>query len=411
MRPETAAELPIVGSVRDNDELAPPEQRLLDRVRELTAGFAAEAAGYDDRAEIHVAALDALHAAGTSRALLPAALGGEGISYLALGALIGLIAAADPSVATIQLMHGGAGVGLAELTRDSAGDFFAAEFLAGRRFANALSEPASGNRFLNPQQEAVPAEGGWLLDGAKRFVSGSEIANYLLVNVLVDHEPTFFGVPLPDQSVSVIPIWDTLGLRATRSQLLSFDKTLLSPAYRGRAPGPGDFAVIPAGLPAISLGIADAALAALAGHARSRIILGAPLSHQQWVQHEVADAHTRLAAAHALYQQALRQADRGDPAFFGGLDRAKYLANKTAVAVAQLGVRIGGASGYLKTSPIQRHFRDAQAGQLMAYSTEVLATEIGRDVLGVTGLAASALLISPRLIPPSGSAPCASRPR
>jgi alkylation response protein AidB-like acyl-CoA dehydrogenase len=43
-----------------------------------------------------------------------------------------------------------------------------------------------------------------------------------------------------------------------------------------------------------------------------------------------------------------------------------------------------GASGYLKTSPIQRHLRDAEAGQLMAYSTEVLTTEIGKQVLGVT---------------------------
>ncbi len=33
-----------------------------------------------------------------------------------------------------------------------------------------------------------------LLDGAKRFVSGSEIADYLLVNALVDGEPVFFGV-------------------------------------------------------------------------------------------------------------------------------------------------------------------------------------------------------------------------
>jgi alkylation response protein AidB-like acyl-CoA dehydrogenase len=366
-------------------ELAPHEQRLLDRVRELAAGFAEQAAGHDERAEIHVAALDALHAAGVSRVLLPALLGGEGISYLAFGELIRLLAEADPSVATILLMHGGAGVGLAELTRDRLGRFFADEFLAGRRFANALSEPASGNRFLNPQQEAAPSEGGWLLDGAKRFVSGAEIADYLLVNALVGEEPTFFGVPLPDPSVSVIPIWDTLGLRATRSQLLAFRNTLLRESHRGRAPRPGDFAVIPAGLPAISLGIADAALAALAGHARTRIILGAPLSHQQWVQHEVADAETRLAAAHALYQQALRLADRGDPAFFGGLARAKYLANKTAVAVAQLGLRIGGASGYLRASPIQRHLRDAQAGQLMAYSTEVLATEIGREVLGVAG--------------------------
>jgi alkylation response protein AidB-like acyl-CoA dehydrogenase len=368
-----------------NPELAPDEQQLLRRVSELAPGFAADAPGYDERAEIPRAALDALHAAGVSRALLPAALGGDGISYLALGELLRLVAEADPSVATILLMHGGAGVGLAELTRERLGSFYAEEFLAGKRFANALSEPASGNRFLNPQQEAVPGEGGWLLDGAKRFVSGSEIADYLLVNALVEEVPTFFGVPLPDASVSVIPIWDTLGLRATRSQLLAFDRTLLRDTCRGRAPRPGDFAVIPAGLPAISLGIADAALAALAGHARTRVILGKPLSHQQWVQHAAADAQTRLAAAHALYQTALRQADRQDPVFFGNLARAKYLANKTVVEVAQLGVRIGGANGFLKASPIQRHLRDAEAGQLMAYSTEVLATEIGREVLGVTG--------------------------
>src|ERR1700761_6514219 len=267
-------------------ELGPDEQHLLGRVRDLAAGFAAQAAGYDERAEIPVAALDALHEAGVSRALLPAPLGGEGISYLAFGELIRLIAEADPSVATIQLMHGGAGVGLAELTRDTLGSFFADEFLAGKRFANALSEPASGNRFLNPQQEALAADGGWLLDGAKRFVSGSEIADYLLVNARVDDEPVFFGVPLPDESVSVIPIWDTLGLRATRSQLLAFDRTLLRATHRGRAPRPGDFAVVPAGLPAISLGIADAALAALTAHATTRVILGQPLSHQQWVQHE-----------------------------------------------------------------------------------------------------------------------------
>jgi alkylation response protein AidB-like acyl-CoA dehydrogenase len=358
------------------------EQQLLSRVGELAAGFAAEAAGYDDRAEIPLAALDALHAAGVSRALLPADLGGGGLSYRAFGDLVRVVARADPSVATILIMHGGAGVGLAQLTRDTLGGFFAAEFLAGKRFANALSEPASGNRFLNPQQEALPAPGGWLLDGAKRFVSGSEIADYLLVNALVDGVPTFFGV-VPDHTVTVIPIWDTLGLRATRSQLLSFEQTLLREEHKGRAPAFTDFQIIPAGLPAISLGVADAALGALTSHAASRIILGEPLSHQQWVQHAVADAAVRLAAAHALYDQALRQADEGNPAFFGGLVQAKYLANKTAVDVAQLGVRVGGASGYLRTSPIQRHLRDAEAGQLMAYSTEVLATEIGKRVLGV----------------------------
>lgn len=359
------------------------ERQLLDRVRELAVQFAAQAAGYDERAEIPVAGLDELHAASVTWAILPSYLGGGGLSYRAFGELICIVAAADPSIATILVMHAGAGIGLAEMTHDRLGSFFADEFLAGKRFAVALSEPASGNRFLNPQQEAVPAEGGWLLDGAKRFVSASEIADYLLVNALVEEVPAFFGI-VPDQTVSVISLWDTLGLRATRSQLLTFNKTLLPETHRGRASRPGDFAVIPAGFPAISLGIADAALAALIDHATTRIILGKPLSHQQWVQYEAADARTRLAAAHALHQQALSQADNGEPAYFGNLCRAKYLANKVAVDVAQLGLRVGGASGFLRSSPIQRHLRDAEAGQLMAYSTEVLAGMIGKEVLRVT---------------------------
>ncbi len=363
-------------------DLPAAEEELLAAIRELAVGFEAEAAGYDERAEIAVGNLTALHEAGLNRAVLPEHLGGGGLSYQAFGEAVRILAAADPSTATIVTMHTGAGVGLAELTRERQGDFFAGEFLAGKRFANALSEPTSGNRFLNPQQAALPAEGGWLLEGAKRFVSGSEIADYLLVNALVDEEPTFFAV-VPDETVAIIPIWDTLGLRATRSQLLSFNRTLLREELRGRAPGPGDFAAVPAGLPAISLGIADAALAALVGHARSRAILGRPLSHQQWVQHEVADVQSRLEAAHAFFQRTLAEADAGRPEFFPNLSRAKYLANKIAVEVAQLGVRVGGASGYLKQSPIQRHLRNAEAGQLMAYSTEVLAAEIGKEVLGV----------------------------
>jgi alkylation response protein AidB-like acyl-CoA dehydrogenase len=52
---------------------------------------------------------------------------------------------------------------------------------------------------------------------------------------------------------------------------------------------------------------------AVADQSTMRIILGKPLSHQQWVQHGTADVQTRLAAAHALYQQALRQADNRRP--------------------------------------------------------------------------------------------------
>jgi alkylation response protein AidB-like acyl-CoA dehydrogenase len=273
-------------------------------------------------------------------------------------------------------------VALAQLTAETLGTYYADEFLRGARFANALSEPTSGNLFLQPQQPARPVDGGWALDGAKRFVSGSEIAEHLLVNALVDGVPAFFGVE-PDDTVGIEPIWDTLGLRATRSQLLTFSGTLLRADRRGRELRPTDFNAVGAGLPLLSLGIADAALAALVDHARHRRILGRPLSHQQWVQFEVADVESRLQAARAYTRQALWEADHGAPSALGSLSRAKLLTNRVAVEVAQLAVRVGGASGYLRTSPIQRHLRDAEAGQLMAYSTEVLSGLIGQEVLQV----------------------------
>ncbi|PWB98293.1 acyl-CoA dehydrogenase family protein [Salinibacterium hongtaonis] len=363
--------------------IADREAAHIATVRELATDVAAQAAERDDKAELPREALAALHEAGLNKAVLPANVGGEGLSYVAYGEIVRTLAEADPSVATIWTMHSGAGVGLSQLTAETKGSFYADEFLAGRHFANALSEPTSGNRFLNPQQAADEVEGGYQLDGAKRFVSGSEMADYLMVNVLVDDAPAFFAVK-PDESVTIIPIWDTLGLRATRSQLLSFNKTLLRHEDRGRALGPGDFAAVPAGLPLISLGVADAALASIVDHTTNRMIMGKPLSHQQWVQFEVADVQSRLEAVRAYVFQTLWQADQGDYNALINLSRSKYLANKIAVEVAQLAVRIGGASGFLKSSPIQRHLRNAQAGQLMAYSTEVLAGEIGKHVLNVT---------------------------
>ncbi|MGX5682397.1 acyl-CoA dehydrogenase family protein [Schumannella luteola] len=362
--------------------LSADEEAVLESVRGLAAGFATTAAERDARAELGRAELEALHAAGADAAVLPERLGGGGIRYQAFGEIVRTIAQADPSIATVWLMHVGAGVGLAQLTAESLGSYYADAYLRGDRFANALSEPTSGNTFLQPQQPAVRAEGGYVLDGAKRFVSGSEIAEHLLVNALVDGAPAFFGVE-PDETVSVIPIWDTLGLRATRSQLLSFSNTLLRDDRRARNPQPGDVNAVGVGLPFLSLGVADAALAALSEHAKGRVILGKPLSHQQWVQFEVATLHSELEAVRAYLRYTTWLADEGSPEVIGAISRAKLLANRIAVDVAQLGVRVGGASGFLTSSPIQRHLRDAQAGQLMAYSTEVLSGLIGAEVLGV----------------------------
>ena len=362
----------------------PDERHWLDVAHELGARFATTAADLDEKAELPTANLAALHESGLDTAMLAVEHGGAGMSYRTFGPVLAAVTRGCPSTGCIWLMHVGAASSLTNLSPDPVAEHYASEWRAGRRFANALSEPTSGNLFLVPLQNAEPADGGWTLTGAKRFVSGCEIADHLLVNALVDGVPSFFGVDL-DDTVTPIPIWDTMGMRATRSQLLSFDGTLLRAERRCRAPGPGEPNPIAAGLAWLSLGIAQAALDALVDHARDRVIptTDAPLSHMQWVQFDTADATVALRAARLLAERTMWLADAHSPEVLDAAIESKLAANQVAKTIADLGVRVGGASGYLRTSPIQRHFRDAQAGALMAYSVELCRDWIGKRTLGV----------------------------
>jgi hypothetical protein len=238
---------------------APPahERRWVDTATELAAEFAKTAGALDQSAELPLANLQALHGSGLDAALLPKELGGEALSYRSYGEIVRLLSAACPSTACIWVMHIGAGVGLAEISAPESARFYADELIAGRRFANALSEPTSGNLFMMPLQHAEPVDGGFRLTGAKRFASGCEIADHFLVNALVGDVPTFFGLAADPATMTYIPIWDTMGLRASRSQLIEFTGTLLRedrrcPAFRPKRPNH-----IGAGLAFLSLGIAD----------------------------------------------------------------------------------------------------------------------------------------------------------
>ncbi|MGC7096377.1 acyl-CoA dehydrogenase family protein [Amycolatopsis lurida] len=364
--------------------LAPPahEQRWLDVARELAAGFARTAPERDVTAELPRENLEALHAAGLDAALLPGELGGQDLSYRAYGEIVRAVSAACPATACIWVMHIGAAVGLAQLSAPEMARYYADELIAGRRFANALSEPTGGNRFLFPSQAAEPVDGGYLFSGAKRFASGCEIADHFLVNVLVDGEPAFFGVPR-DDTIALNPMWDSMGLRASRSQQLEFKGTLLRREHRcppADRPRPNHIA---AGLAFLSLGLADAALAETIAFARRRTLPphGTPLADKETVQVKIAEAHVRLEAARAYAEKMTLHADLLDPAFFESSMVAKVLANGAAREIAALGLETAGGNGYVRPSPFERFVRDAWAGHLMALSPEVIHAMLGARLL------------------------------
>ncbi len=309
----------------------------------------------------------------------------EGASWLTFGRIVSILSRGNPSFGTVWLMHQGSGISFFALQDPAQVAFFQDAFRKGVWFGNALSEPTSGNMFLMPRQEARRVEGGWRLSGAKRFVSGCEQAQYLLTNAVCDGQPGFFLID-KDDSVRVEDIWDTMGMRATRSQLLHFEDTLL-PESRRLALDPTQPNPIATGLPWISLGIAEAAMAFAIEYARERKLPpeNRPIAEMQWIQFAIADMSIRLEAARSLAERSAMATDRRDPDFPVLQMQAKVVANEAAVAIASSALEIAGGSGYLRSRPIERLLRDAMSGPLMAWSSAVVKDFLGKMLLGLNG--------------------------
>ncbi|BDI22190.1 acyl-CoA dehydrogenase family protein [Herbiconiux sp. L3-i23] len=361
----------------------PAEQHWIDVVSDLAEGFAATVAADDRSGELPVAHLRALADSGLDAAFLPTSHGGEALSYTTLGTVVRILAAAHAAVAAVWLMHMGAAHALVTLSPPPAAAFFAEELKAGKRFSNALSEPAGGNFFLSSQQDVAPVDGGWLLNGRKMFVSGSEIADHFFLNVRVDGAPAFFGATV-DDTVSFPPIDQTIGMRATRSRSVVFDGMLLESGRRCSAPAADYANLITVAFAFLSVGIAESALDAVKAYATSRPAgpgSTETLADASWVKSEIGLVWAEVRAARLLAEQTAWLADRKDPQAMANATEAKMLANEVAKKAAAVAVKVGGGSGYLERSPIQRIFRDAQAGALMAYSVPFSQEIVGGWVL------------------------------
>ena len=109
-----------------------------------------------------------------------------------------------------------------------------------------------------------------------------------------------------------------------------------------------------------------------------------PLSQQQRQQLLQLD---QVIATSANPQETLQQAaaanDAKDPRAGILHFEAKVAANEAATKIAGSALKISGGTGYLKKLPIERHFRDAASGQLMAWSTEVTRDFLGKMLLGL----------------------------
>jgi alkylation response protein AidB-like acyl-CoA dehydrogenase len=138
------------------------------------------------------------------------------------------------------------------------------------------------------------------------------------------------------------------------------------------------------GIAGLSLGIAEAALAAGIRYARDRRAFGRALVDFQNTQFVLADSRTDLDAAWLLALRAARLLDDGEKAV-RETSMAKLFASEACGRVVDRMVQLHGGYGYSRDYVVERLFRDARVLRIYEGTSEVQRLVIARELLRESG--------------------------
>ena len=372
-----------------------------EQIRDLARQFAAEhlaphAAEWDRAHAFDRAVLRQMGELGFFGMLIPEALEGLGLDTVTYLIALEEIAAGDASVAislsvhnslpTQMLLRHGTPAQQERWLRPMA----RGEMLG----AFALSEADAGSDAASLRAEARREGDGWVLNGAKAWVTNGSEADVVLAMVRTDREGERKGARgisaflVPTDAPGYVPgkAEDKMGLRASDTCTVFFQDLRLPADHLVGEAGSGFVYALAAleggrlGVAAQGCGIARAALEHATAYAKQRQQFGAPIAGQQAIQFKLADMATQLAAARALLHEAARRKDAGEPAG-AWASRAKLFASEMAMKVTTEAVQIYGGYGYMREYPVERLMRDAKVLSIYEGTSEIQRVVIARDLL------------------------------
>jgi isovaleryl-CoA dehydrogenase len=365
---------------------------LVESVREIARErIAPLAAAVDRDRSFPESSIRALGESGALGLMVPDEFGGAGGGIAELVAACEAVGAACAASGMVFLMHSVTAATIAVGGGERASEYLEG-MAAGRKLGTlAFSERGTGAHFYAPELTAERESGGVRIHGRKSFVTSGGHADLYLVLVRSGEGETLdcYAVD-PADGVRFEGEWDGLGMAGNSSIAAEFDCVVDDAARIG---GGGDgqtlvfTAVAPfflAGLAAVNVGIAAAALAATVEHASTRRYAGGEsLAEIQSIQHALANMDMSTRAARLMVHEAARLGDLGDEGALVALMEAKVVATEAAASVTQTALEVCGGQGYTRAMPIERHLRDARAGAVMAPTNGVLRNWTGKALAGL----------------------------
>jgi acyl-CoA dehydrogenase len=257
--------------------------------------------------------------------------------------------------------------------------------------ALATTEPEAGSDAAAITTTARRVDGGYVLDGHKKFIGNAPIADACVVFATVapgtrSKGITAFVVERGDEGFVIGDRLPKLGSRCFPAGELHFEGCFVADDRRLGEEGQGFSGLMECfdrarvQLAGNSLGIGRAALEHALEHARSRHAFGRPIGEFQAVSFRLVDAKLKLDQARLLAQEAARLADAGRP-FSIEAAMAKLAASEAAWFAAWAAAQTLAGAGYIRDSPVQKWLRDAKLDEIWDGTSDIMRLVVARSLL------------------------------
>jgi alkylation response protein AidB-like acyl-CoA dehydrogenase len=374
----------------------------VSKARDIASRVLAPSAAQNDKAgQFSTEAVASLGDSGLLGLMLPADVGGSGLGPRTFAAVIATLAEADASVAMVYLMHvlGATVMSAARPGANQAVTPILHEISAGRHLSTlAFSEAGSRSHFWAPTSRAQRNGNGVRISAKKSWVTGAGHAQSYVVSALSPEaagptDSTLYVLPAQTRGLSVAGAWDGLGLRANASAPITLDNCAVTPEFQLTDDGAGFPAMLNVVLPlfnlgtaSVALGLCRAAVAATASHLKTAKFehLGQTLGESlPTLRAQLATMQIDTDGLSARIDDLIEHLEKPRDTTMLRVLEAKAAAGDVAISVTSTAMRICGGAAFSKHLSIERLFRDAHAGAVMAPTGDVLREFIGKSLLGI----------------------------
>lgn len=287
--------------------------------------------------------------------------------------------------------NGIAGQMIARFGTEDQQEAFLPRLVEGLVASFALTEPEAGSDPSGLRTTARRDGDDWVINGNKRYITNAALSDVLVV--FARTEPgvrdgiSAFLVDTDSPGVTVGPKDAKMGQRGAWTSDVTFaDVRVRDSRLVGGVAGQAleqAKAVLSRGrlhIAALCVGLAQRIRDEMVAHAAITEQGGRPIGHYQLVQALLADSHAELLAGHAMVVAIANSYDRGEDTVVGP-SSAKLFCSEMVGRVADRGVQVHGGMGYMRSTPVERFYRDARLYRIYEGTSEIQRLVIGRGLL------------------------------